>query len=106
MGKDLAEKRDERNAREADVQAATIEVNSVKQSEGYIESDLIRLGLDKSRVEDELENCHERLLDQSENVEKLEEDYEFLKKGKADNTAEMEKLQGKLDELNKNREDK
>ncbi len=105
LEKDLAEKRDERNAREADVQAATIEVNSVKQSEGYIESDLIRLGLDKSRVEDELENCHERLLDQSENVEKLEEDYEFLKKGKADNTAEMEKLQGKLDELNKNREE-
>ncbi len=105
LEKDLAEKRDERSAREADVQAATIEVNSVKQSEGYIESDLIRLGLDKSRVEDELENCHERLLDQSENVEKLEEDYEFLKKGKADNTAEMEKLQGKLDELNKNREE-
>ena len=81
---DLSLKRDERTAREADVQAATIEVNSVKQSEGYIESDLIRLGLDKSRVEDELENCHERLLDQSENVEKLEEDYEFLKKGKAE----------------------
>ena len=90
---------------EADVQAATIEVNSVKQSEGYIESDLIRLGLDKSRVEDELENCHERLLDQSENVEKLEEDYEFLKKGRAENTAEMEKLQTKLDELNKNRDE-
>ena len=102
---DLSLKRDERTAREADVQAATIEVNSVKQSEGYIESDLIRLGLDKSRVEDELENCHERLLDQSENVEKLEEDYEFLKKGKAENSAEMEKLQTKLDELNKTRDD-
>ncbi len=105
LEKDLQNKRDERSAKEADVQAATIEVNSVKQSEGYIESDLIRLGLDKSRVEDELENCHERLLDQSENVEKLEEDYEFLKKGRAENAAEMEKLQTKLDELNKNRDE-
>ena len=105
LEKELTEKKEERTARENDVQAATLEASTVKQSEGYIESDLIRLGLDKDRVEDEIENCRERLLDQSDNVEALQEEYEELKKQKADNATEMAKIADKLAELTTQRED-
>ena len=105
LEKELAGKKDERALKETEVQSATLELSAVKQSEGYVESELTRLGLDKLRIEDEIENCHERLLDQSDNVSALEDDYEKLKKSKADNASQMEKLSSKLDELNKQRED-
>lgn len=49
LEKELAQKKEERSARENDVQAASLEESTVKQSEGYIQSDLIRLGLDKGQ---------------------------------------------------------
>ena len=102
---DLARKKEELSAKESDVQAATIELNSVKQSEGYIDSELVRLGLDKDRMNEEIESCYERLTNQSDNIKELQEELQSLTDSKTENAEIIKVLTDKLNGLNTKREE-